>query len=79
VRVVRCEHCGLTRLDGNAVAEVPDPVRPADPFTERKAAGGYLAMFEARGGARHGLLVVADADHPFTAIAEAAGLAVIRA
>ncbi len=30
VRVVRCEHCGLTRLDGNAVAEVPDPVRSAD-------------------------------------------------
>jgi len=33
-------------------------------------------MFEARGGARHGLLVVADADHPFTATAEVAGFAV---
>jgi hypothetical protein len=76
VRVVRCGDCGLTRLDGNAVAEVPLPVRPADSFTERKAAEGYLTMFEVRGGARHGLLVVADADHPFNAIAEAAGFAV---
>ena len=77
---MRCANCGLTRLgDGTATASSGEPaesVRPGHSSTERRAADAYLAMYLARGGGDQRLLVVADADHPFAALAEASGIGV---
>jgi SAM-dependent methyltransferase len=81
-RIVRCGNCGLTGLTGAAQRSVPDgtptseSVRPASSFTERKAAETYVATLRARNAASSGMLVVADEEHPFIAVAHAQGFSV---
>ena len=79
--VVRCGNCGFTRIDGGAWqpdsdAEPSESVRPSSSYTERKAAEAYLAAYRARGGATSRLLAVVEEQHPFVAVASAAGCAI---
>jgi hypothetical protein len=80
MRIYRCSNCGLARSepegrarDGTVGDRAATTLEAPPSSTQDRAAQGYLSALTRRGAARHGLLAIVEARHPFLTAAAGAG------